>query len=128
MFAVAIDASRLIKETPRIKGALEVTFKNGPQPGEAAAVGGASHETARVPSLLDTLGPRSPQAMGLLALGGPPCRECLSPAEGTGLGRTLGSPSPGRHEGPVKAGSRILGECIYSSVRSAEFSGDFQDK
>lgn len=84
LLAVAIDASRLTREPPKIKGALEVTSKNSSQPGEAAAVGGASDETARAPSLLNTPGPRSPQAMWPAALGSDPAENATVLLEGQG--------------------------------------------
>lgn len=57
MLVVAIDASRLTKEPAKIKGVLEVIFKNGSQPGAAAAVGGASNKVTRTPCPLDFLRP-----------------------------------------------------------------------
>lgn len=82
LLVIAIDASRLTKGPAKIKGVLEVIFKNGSQPGEAAAAaGGASNEAARTPCPPDTLGPRFPQAMCLVLY---PAENVIALLEGHG--------------------------------------------
>lgn len=77
LLIVPTDASRLIKEPEKIKGILGVTFKNGSQPREAAAAGGASHDTGRAPCPCESSGPRSPQPMSLVALGPAPVENIM---------------------------------------------------
>lgn len=121
LLVVAIDASRLTKESAKIKGVLRVTFKNDSQLREAAAVSGASHKTARVPRPLDSTGPRSQHPVCLVALGPIPVDgDCQSPAGRGGSCPTLLSSPRWRQKHPDsgKLGSQVLSGFPYSSVSS----------
>lgn len=81
LLVVVIDASRLTQEPAKIKGILEVILKNGTQPGEAAVVGGASHETGRAPC---PPGSRFPQAVLPDCIGVYPVEKVIVLLEGKG--------------------------------------------